>query len=319
MSQNLIALAFLDQNLHRCEEPAAKFTHSVEQKGTLADSKTLQTLSAFDSEMAQAAETLSQKTKFEPIGIASYPGESKEINGFGFVAVTTNGWVCQRRDCSIHLQATTDRIDTELLLAAIQPIEEKILKRNLAGKKPIEIHIGIHQWPTHHSIASASHHGDHRKIRFFTTENQSHLLASKLEQAVGIECSKVLLHEIGHGMDELMPRLRSALEQTVIAKLENAETFLKEISPDYLGKQFTSGGAADKAWRISDEIFAETVRTQYLEPCMLGELPPKHTKTNWDSLDKLVEYLHKEAALTLSAEQPSTPPFPPTDNRPEIN
>lgn len=348
-----ITQAFLNEQLHRCDESNAKFITSIEETGVFPNPKTLQTLHAFSSEMTHEAELLSEKTTCEPIKKASSTKESREIAGFEFVAVAPNKWVCQRRDCSIHLNATTDQVDAQLLLKAIGCVEEKILKREIAGKKPIEFHIGEEQWESQKNVASATHYDNHRKIRFFFAANQSHLLISKLEQSVGIDCLKIVLHEIGHGMDQSMPRMRAALEQTIIAKFEKAADFLNEISPHYLGKQFKAiveettilqqaifykipkltlleknqktgdleqhfvnvePYVAHKAWRISDEIFAETLRTQYLEPCMKNEPPPKHRETGWESLDKLIEYLHREVGRTLMANHPTTPPFPSNDN-----
>jgi hypothetical protein len=332
--------AFLNRNVVRCNAADAVFEHEQGKAGDFLPG-TRQSLRMFDHEISKLAEDLAQQTPVNPVR-SGKPSQTLELEGFQFSCVEPNQWECERSHCKVVLHAGADNSDTALILRNIYEIERKIFTRASSGP-PIEFQIGVPQWPTHHHVACAITEPTHARILVFQTQSGGHILAAKIEQATEIKVGKILLHEIAHTLETLLSDHRENLRQTLHDDLALASEALKEISPHYLGKQLpailkeldalktlkASGKKEvliqkdgkestcnlapyllEKIRHLTEEVFAETVRHFYLEPCVSGK-PPTPPNTGWEALDKLAGTLCIEAQKTISKPtEPSSGKFP---------
>jgi hypothetical protein len=343
----MIHQTFLNRDVVRCEQADAVFEH---EHGKLREfsNEIHQSLRMYDPRVAQLAEVLSGKTPVNPIH-AGKPKEKTEIQGFHFVCIEPNEWRCERTNCPVILHAGTDLEDAKLILGKIKRIERKVLARaTITG--PIEFHIGMPQWPTHHHVATAITELTRARVILFQTKSGGHVMAAKVEQAAGIPAENILLHEVAHTLEITLQDHRENLRQTLHDDLRDAADILTIISPHYLGiqmpailkeladlRELKNAGAKtitlqkksgpdtvrlnpylmEKIRYLTEEVFAEAIRHFYMEPCMTGKIPSTPV-TGWDAFDLLTATMREEAEKTIQRPmEPSSGKFP--ENLPKIH
>lgn len=254
------------------------------------------------------------------------------------------GWEYSGKGCTIQLRPGCDKNDAAIILEAICKVEKNILGRKIIADGRIRIRIGCPQREGRKDIARTCDYGG-KHIEFVVTDNGSHLMAARARDAAGIAVEKTMLHELGHLLEPLLQTDRENLYETCATEFHKGIEAIRQISPHYLGqdtenirknlevleearksgKMINDGTGAvtpesyKRSWGkwLIDELFAETIRFHYLEPCLSGEIPKLNQRnTGWKDLDLFIRRLHTEAEINLGKTTIKAPRFPVPPNQP---
>lgn len=330
-------LSYLDKAIRACPKDKAELVQ--EQDPTNSH------IRAYNPMIGTLAELHCEERIPQPTGKGKTIGEEAQIQGLTFTYEKEGQWLWESHTCRIEILPDTDKPDAEILLKTLRPIQENILSRGIAGPK-ITFRIGNEQ-PLENEPRLADSNATERLVRFPTSSNKSRLIAVGASKAAGISLQGIILHEIGH---ILSPLLSKEIRMILVSLEENLSEItdqLQEISPHYLKdqakrtlenfqtlKEIKEKGTQSikvggKSWHpenykthlidhFTQELFAETVRALYLEPC-LHQKEKTLPKTRWEGFNNLCTILQREVRFTLRKEEINTPLFPQKRKTPTIS
>jgi len=301
----------LDEKLAAAQPENAVFQS---EENTRRDGRKEETLEAFSSDYANAAEQLSQHTKSESLG----PGKEGEHRSLAKTELTwhTDAWKATGDGFELEIGPECDKEDTKTWLTSFQRLQVNVLKRKTTKQEKLRFLLGAKanlEGKPCVAFAKGS------TVGFPTAKNGKHLVATKLMEASRsgglkpIDLEKIILHEVGHTLKtyfeshrgDLIVDLRTNGPESWIS----AQAQIEEISPHYLGKQFQPiltrlETETDKqkhkefATSIAKELFAEACRHFYLE-AVLTASPKKFKKTGFLAFDQFCQDLCTEAIHTI--------------------
>lgn len=343
---NMTSTSYLDSRTRRCRRKDGVFTSTASSTGPTGKETAHQSLVAYSGKHLAAGRVAEMERPCQPISWGA-EGETRSIEGYP-AYWAGNRWEVKTATYTIEIKPETDLEDLKAWLIAFNPIQDKIIGRGL-GTRPIILTVGEHPWENDEgTIARATNRnktGNPDEIWFFTSGNSSRLLGATIEAGTkgkewAVSLKGMILHEIGHTIENLLVAARAEIEAGILDNMERAGVVANAASPHYLGEDwgtaiedtlvlekakranqnviFVQAGTERtispeqyerwKKQQWTSEIFAEVIREYYLEPTLEGK--PKHApQTGWDKLDELTEFLRKEVEESLRAERTKRAPM----------